>query len=143
MKRRKNKKPRAAVLARLPWDFGEDRKPGEPVMTRAQRMPPEAAAAGKLLARMSANGARVLHAAGIALPKPCRSCAFRPGTVPNRCVDTVADALKCVFEGERHFLCHEPREGTRLLDTACWGAMRARAWAVEAKRTNQSPGKRL
>lgn len=35
----------------------------------------------------------------------CASCAFRPGSVPNGCVTTVADAMKCLFEGKT-FWCH-------------------------------------
>jgi hypothetical protein len=40
------------------------------------------------------------------LTEPCGTCAFRAGTLPNQCLATVADALKCVMEGDR-FLCHE------------------------------------
>lgn len=36
----------------------------------------------------------------------CPSCAFRAGTVPNGCVQTQMDALKCIVEGVP-FLCHQ------------------------------------
>ena len=36
----------------------------------------------------------------------CKSCAYRGGTVPNGCPDTVIDATKCAFE-HRPFYCHE------------------------------------
>ena len=36
----------------------------------------------------------------------CKSCAFRLGTVPNGCLQTQGDALKCVVEGVP-FLCHQ------------------------------------
>lgn len=36
----------------------------------------------------------------------CRTCAFRAGTIPNGCVSTVMDAMKCVME-QKEFLCHE------------------------------------
>lgn len=36
----------------------------------------------------------------------CKSCAFRAGTLPNGCPDTVWDALKCVVE-MRDFSCHQ------------------------------------
>lgn len=39
----------------------------------------------------------------------CKTCAFRLGTVPNRCVVTVMDALKCVME-QVPFFCHENRD---------------------------------
>lgn len=41
----------------------------------------------------------------IARPR-CTTCAFRLGTIPNACLATVMDALKCAVEG-RPFLCHE------------------------------------
>lgn len=45
------------------------------------------------------------------LPERCRTCAFRLGTVPNGCVTTQMDALKCAIEGIV-FLCHErPMDG--------------------------------
>jgi hypothetical protein len=36
----------------------------------------------------------------------CKSCAFRLGTVPNGCIQTQGDALKCVVEGVP-FMCHQ------------------------------------
>ena len=36
----------------------------------------------------------------------CKSCAFRPGTVPNGCPQTQLDALKAVVEGVP-FTCHQ------------------------------------
>lgn len=36
----------------------------------------------------------------------CRTCAFRSGTVPNGCLQTVMDAIKCVME-QVDFMCHE------------------------------------
>lgn len=38
--------------------------------------------------------------------EPCKTCAFRLGTVPNRCASTGMDALKCVME-RTEFHCHE------------------------------------
>jgi hypothetical protein len=38
----------------------------------------------------------------------CRSCAFRGGTLPNGCEETLMDAIKCVMEGEP-FYCHETK----------------------------------
>lgn len=62
----------------------------------------EGAAAGAELARLGG------HHAGC-----CDSCAFRLGTLPNRCPQTVLDALECVATGAP-FLCHQsgkPCEG--------------------------------
>lgn len=50
----------------------------------------------------------------------CASCAFRPETVPNGCLQTQLDALKCVVEGQP-FYCHAPRDGA-----FCTGWIRAR-----------------
>ncbi len=36
----------------------------------------------------------------------CRTCAFRLGTVPNGCVTTLMDAVKCAME-QVPFMCHE------------------------------------
>lgn len=35
----------------------------------------------------------------------CASCAFRAGTVPNGCLQTQLDAMKCVLE-HKPFYCH-------------------------------------
>lgn len=40
----------------------------------------------------------------------CASCACRPGTVPNGCMQTQLDLLKAVVEGVP-FLCHAPKDG--------------------------------
>lgn len=37
--------------------------------------------------------------------KRCKTCAFRAGTEPNGCEQTVMDAMKCVMEGNV-FGCH-------------------------------------
>ncbi len=46
------------------------------------------------------------------MPERCRSCAFRGGTFPNGCTETVMDAIKCAMEGVP-FYCHQskPKEG--------------------------------
>ncbi|CAN7339750.1 hypothetical protein LJR074_001929 [Acidovorax sp. LjRoot74] len=38
----------------------------------------------------------------------CKSCAFRPGTVPNGCLQTMADVTKAVLE-QTPFSCHVHR----------------------------------
>lgn len=51
----------------------------------------------------------------------CKSCACRPGTVPNGCLHTQLDFLKAAAEG-KPFQCHSPLNGT-----LCTGWVRARA----------------
>lgn len=41
----------------------------------------------------------------------CSTCAFRSGTVPNGCLSTVMDAIKCVME-QVPFMCHESHENS-------------------------------
>lgn len=36
----------------------------------------------------------------------CRSCAFRSGTFPNGCPETLMDAIQCVVDNEP-FYCHQ------------------------------------
>ncbi len=57
----------------------------------------------------------------------CKSCAFRPGTVPNGCAQTMLDVTKAVLE-QRPFACHVHRhpDGSRKLCAGWlasqWGA---------------------
>ena len=41
-----------------------------------------------------------------AVPDRCKTCAFREGTHPNGCEETVMDAVKCVLE-KVPFSCHQ------------------------------------
>lgn len=52
----------------------------------------------------------------------CASCAFKPGTVPNGCITSVADAMKCVFEGERFWCHHDKKNGDPTRVCAGWKA---------------------
>jgi hypothetical protein len=45
----------------------------------------------------------------------CNDCAFRAGTLPNGCEVTLADAIKCAFEGQV-FFCHKGKA-----DKPCMG----------------------
>lgn len=47
---------RKSLPSRTPWEYERDRLPGEPGVTWEQRMPPEAARLGRILAAMSRNG---------------------------------------------------------------------------------------
>lgn len=83
---------------------------------------------GKLTAALAEQGQRQLAAQGLsnlALPamrdEMCPSCACRAGTVPNGCLQTQLDLLKCTIEG-KPFLCHAPRDGKMC---AGWVGVRA------------------
>lgn len=80
------------------------------------------------MARVAELGRKRLEAEGLTnlgLPtirdEMCPSCACRPGTVPNGCLQTQLDFLKAVVQGDR-FLCHAPMDGK-----ACAGWIAARA----------------
>jgi hypothetical protein len=97
-------------------------------MAEHHRVSPEGKQLGRISAALQQRGHRRLDAAGLtghkwpgARSTMCASCACRPGTVPNGCMQTQMDLLKAVADGEP-FLCHAPRDG--LL---CAGWMGARA----------------
>jgi hypothetical protein len=66
----------------------------------------EGAQLGQLLARLTDKAEADLRKRFPGHDERCKSCAFRLGTIPNRCAPTVMDALKCVME-KREFMCHE------------------------------------
>lgn len=83
---------------------------------------------GRLTTAMAERGRVILAAqglVGINMPglrdEMCASCACRPGTVPNGCLQTQLDLLKTVVEG-KPFLCHAPHDGKLC---AGWAGARA------------------
>lgn len=50
----------------------------------------------------------------------CKTCAFRPGTIPNGCEETVMDALKAALQFDR-FLCHQTHDENGKPDKICVG----------------------
>ena len=68
------------------------------------RVTPLGRAYGLQLARMVEPVIKHLEANGEP-DERCKSCAFRAGTVPNGCLQTIADAIKAMLE-QKHFLCH-------------------------------------
>ncbi len=95
------------------------------------RVTPTGQAMGKSAARLAELGRERLAELGLADVKGpnlrdemCKSCACRPGTVPNGCLQTQMDFIKAAHEG-RPFLCHAPRDGK-----LCAGWVRARAELV-------------
>lgn len=92
------------------------------------RVTPTGQALGKNAARLAELGRARLESLGLADVKApklrdemCKTCACQPGTVPNGCLQTQLDFLKCAHEG-LPFLCHSPKDG-RL----CAGWVRVRA----------------
>jgi hypothetical protein len=83
----------------------------------------EGAALGAQLARLTVSSIDVFRRRHGEPPEMCRSCAFRAGTVPNRCLPTVGDALKCVMEIEP-FSCHEGLDDDGEPTRLCQG------WAI-------------
>ena len=77
---------------------------------------------GKHIARLIEPGIAELAAAGEPDVR-CQTCAFRAGTIPNGCEQTLGDALKCAMEGSRDFMCHQDT----TQQTVCHGYF---AWRV-------------
>jgi hypothetical protein len=87
------------------------------------RPTPEGREAGEHLARFCDESFAELSE--LPLPERCGTCAFRAGTIPNGCLSTFGDALKCVYEGDE-FFCHEKPSGEEPQRwCAGWIAMRA------------------
>lgn len=96
--------------------------------TTHTRVTPTGQAMGKSAARLAELGHKLLTDMGLAdVQAPnlradmCKTCACRPGTVPNGCLQTQLDFLKAAHEGTP-FLCHSPKDGK-----LCAGWVRARA----------------
>ena len=99
-----------------------------------KRVTLEGRAAGEQIVRMTEPAIAALAADGEP-DERCKSCAFRIGTVPNGCIQTQLDALKCVVEGVP-FCCHqEDRRGH-----PCHGWYAAR---VAVQRAEKAQGRAL
>lgn len=92
------------------------------------RVTPKGEAMGKnatLLAELGRARLEALGLSGVNAPmlrnEMCKTCACRPGVVPNGCLQTQLDFLKSASEG-RPFLCHSPKDGRM-----CAGWVRVRA----------------
>lgn len=81
-----------------------------------KRVTPLGRELGEHIARLVQPGIDQLAAEGEP-DERCQTCAFRAGTVPNGCVQTLADAMKAAMEGSRAFLCHQDK----TLQTPCHG----------------------
>ncbi len=92
------------------------------------RVTPEGRAIGEQMVRLTEPAIQRLAAEGEP-DERCKSCAFRLGTVPNGCLQTQGDAMKCVVEGVP-FLCHQSdRKGF-----PCHGWFAARVAINEAEK---------
>lgn len=92
------------------------------------RVTAEGQGIGRSVAKLAERGRALLSdkgLSGLGLPGArddmCVSCACRPDTVPNGCLQTQMDFLKSVVEGVP-FLCHAPKDGRMC---AGWVAARA------------------
>lgn len=99
--------------------------------TKHSRVTPQGMAMGSTAARLAELGQARLVEMGLHEVKGprlrdemCKTCACRPGTVPNGCLQTQMDFLKAAAEGVP-FQCHAPHDGT-----LCTGWVRARAELV-------------
>lgn len=95
------------------------------------RVTPQGRAMGKSASRLADLGRKRLEKAGLTELKlarlrdeMCKTCACRPGVVPNGCLQTQLDFLKSAAEGNP-FLCHAPMDGR-----ICAGWARVRAELV-------------
>lgn len=66
---------------------------------------------GSQVARLCDNAEQIIRERFPNMRPRCGTCAFRAGTIPNGCEETLADAIKCVAEKDRLFLCHESPKG--------------------------------
>ncbi len=97
----------------VPWEFIEGRD--EPTQGFSPVMPCETGIEfGKELARFADQ-----EYATTGRDARCLDCAFRLGTQPNQNAATLANAFKCIVEGEEIFYCHvnrgKPCEGYMML----------------------------
>lgn len=81
--------------------------------TDHKRVTPLGKELGSHIARLVQPGIDQLIAEGEPDDR-CKTCAFRAGTVPNGCEQTLADALKCAMEGSRYFVCHQDPKHQKL-----------------------------
>lgn len=87
-------------VRKLPWEFIEGRDAPAPGFSEVEGCE-VGAEFGKELARFCDG-----EYAKTGRDTRCLDCAFRQGTLPNQNVATLANAFKCIYEGDETFLCH-------------------------------------
>lgn len=91
-----------------------------------KRVSPIGRAVGEQLVRLTEPVIAKLAAEGDE-DERCKSCAFRAGTVPNGCAQTMLDVMKCVIE-QKPFYCHVEKYADGS-EKVCHGWFAAR-WAI-------------
>lgn len=105
-----------------PWDYSHPKGDGTDVPT----VPCEVGeAVGEIIARLADESEARMRAHDMSPPPRCGDCAFRRGSLPNRCLPTVANALKSVIEGEP-FFCHHGLDANGEATRVCAGWIAAR-----------------
>lgn len=89
------------------------------------RPSPEGYMLGEQLARLTDKAESTVRAQFPNHKARCKSCAFTKGTIPNGCLPTVMDALKCVVDGTP-FHCHQEFDDNGTPTELCAG------WAMAA-----------
>jgi hypothetical protein len=109
------------MTSRVPWDFSEppacdaDAVPNEPT--------PEGRILGEQLARLADVEEARLREKFPHMHHRCGDCAFRAGTVPNGCPETLMDAVKALVENVP-FYCHKKLDdGKPVLLCAGYGML--------------------
>lgn len=90
-------------MTTLPWDYSLPKLDGTDLLNVPSA---EGAELGEQLARFADMEEPRVLAQFPGIKPRCNDCAFRRGTLPNQCLPTVMDALKCVVESSP-FYCHK------------------------------------
>lgn len=90
-------------LLKVPWDYELPKGDGTDVPNLPSE---EGAALGAQMARAADMVEEAQRKRGLTMLPRCDDCAFRAGTLPNRCLSTLVDATKCVLEA-KPFYCHK------------------------------------
>jgi hypothetical protein len=102
------------------------------------RPSPEGRVLGMELARLTDKSGQAAREKFPNHKARCKSCAFTAGTVPNGCLPTVMDALKCVVDGTP-FHCHQQFDDRGVPTDLCAGWAIASMAADDALRERMSP----
>jgi hypothetical protein len=100
------------------------------------RPSPEGRMLGEQLARLTDKAEVEARSKFPNHSRRCKSCAFTAGTVPNGCLPTVMDALKCVVDGTP-FHCHQHFDDKGIPTDLCAG------WGIATMAADENLRKRL